>query len=323
MLVLDADLRVVSANPAFYKLFPFSRQDMVGYLIFDLGSQQWDISALRKILDEILSESQPFEDVLIEHQFRGIGHLTMLLTGRKLSREGERADLILLAIADITERKRAQEERRKADEHRELLIGELNHRVKNTLAIVQSIATQTLAGDALSIEAARTAFMARLMALSKAHDLLAQGSWEATDLASVVSAATKTFVHERNTFRIEGSLLQLAPDRAVSITMALHELATNAAKFGALSVEDGHVDVVWRLTGEGEDRRLHFRWAESGGPPVRPPERRGFGSRMIERVLAQELDGTVTMTYEPSGVVCILEAPMPLLREETGQNGMR
>lgn len=609
LLILDRDLRVVSANTAFYDLFRVSRQETEHCPIYELGNGQWQIPRLRTLLDETLSQDQKFNDVEIEHEFRDLGHLCMLLTGRKLSREGERADLILLAIEDITETKRAEtllssqkqtlemvangepleavldflarsmerhsrgeflvalhlleddgchfghvaapslpssyaqatkgmdarlqmgpcssavvaqtptivrdfaaevrwpafttdivslglrgcfttpivssdrrilgtfaiyyreprdpnpsdqqlveiatrtasiaierkqaekklresEDRfraiaenipqlawmadregnvdwfnrgwleytgttleenvgagwkavhhpdhvdavaekferhlregldwedtfplrgkdgayrwflsrmnaihdgfgnvvrffgtntditdeRKADQHRELLIGELNHRVKNTLAIVQAIAAQTLDGSALSIEAARTAFVARLMMLAKAHDLLTRGNWQATDLASVVSAATEPLVHERNSFRIEGPLLPLAPDRAVSFTMALHELATNASKYGALSVEGGHVDIVWRLTGDGEDRRLHFRWAESGGPPVCPPRRKGFGSRMIERALAQELDGEVTMAYEPSGVVCVIDAPMSSVREEAGHNGTR
>lgn len=110
------------------------------------------------------------------------------------------------------------------------------------------------------------------------------------------------------------------PSAALSIAMALHELATNAAKYGALTGEDGQVDITWQLVGDGKDRRLFLRWAESGGPPVVPPTRKGFGSRLVQRVLAAELGGKVGVAYETSGVVCTIDAPMPD-DQAAGENG--
>ena len=213
-------------------------------------------------------------------------------------------------------------ERRRADAQRELLIGELNHRVKNTLAIVQAIAAQTL-GDNASVGEARKAFGARLVALAKAHDLLTHESWEGTDLHRVVSGTIEPYARGGDRFRIEGSRMWLPPSAALSIAMAVHELCTNAAKYGALSTGAGRIEIIWHVTGDGEDRRLHLRWAESGGPPVNPPTRKGFGSRMIERALAQELGGEVRVSYEPSGVICAIDAPLPAAPAEAGQFGDR
>ncbi|TIT34465.1 MAG: PAS domain S-box protein [Mesorhizobium sp.] len=210
-------------------------------------------------------------------------------------------------------------ERRRADEHRKILIGELNHRVKNTLAVVQSIASQTLS-NALTMEEAREAFGSRLINLAKAHDVLTRESWTSAKLDEIVADTVKPHSGNGTRFRIEGPDIQLTPSAALAISMALHELSTNAAKYGALSTQDGHVTIIWRLEGEGQDRRLTLRWEESGGPPASTPKRKGFGSRLIEKALAAELHGNVNVAYKSSGVVCIIDAPMPAGREFLGGN---
>jgi PAS domain S-box-containing protein len=209
-------------------------------------------------------------------------------------------------------------ERRRADQHLKTLVGELNHRVKNTLAVVQSIASQTL-GHASTIEEARDAFGSRLINLGKAHDVLTKESWTRANLAEIVTDTIKPHAGGQNRFRIEGPDVHVAPSAALAFAMALHELSTNAAKYGALSTEHGHVVIVWELQGEGEDRRLALHWEESGGPPVKTPKRKGFGSRLIERALAAELRGNVRVAYEPSGVVCTIDAPMPVGKEVFGE----
>ncbi len=201
-------------------------------------------------------------------------------------------------------------EHRRADEHRNILVAELNHRAKNSLAIVQAIASQTLA-TATSLETAKLAFDSRLGALARGHDLLTHGNWVGTDLASVVKATVEPHGGGDNRFRIEGPLVELTPATALTFTMALHELCTNAAKYGALSNKKGHVTIVWQVTGNGAESLLQLRWTENGGPTVMPPERKGFGSRLIEESLAMELDGEVRIYYEVSGVVCIIDAPLP------------
>ena len=203
-------------------------------------------------------------------------------------------------------------ERRRADEHRSILVGELNHRAKNSLAMVQAIASQTLA-SAASLEAAKLAFDSRLGALARGHDLLIHGNWVGTDLASVVKATVEPHGGGDDRFHIEGPVVELTPATALTFTMALHELCTNAAKYGALLKSEGTVSIVWQVKGNGAESRLHLLWTENGGPIVIPPERKGFGSRLIERALAMELSGEVHINYEPSGVVCTIDAPLPTI----------
>ncbi|HYF55758.1 MAG TPA: HWE histidine kinase domain-containing protein [Salinarimonas sp.] len=198
-----------------------------------------------------------------------------------------------------------------AEERRDLLINELNHRVKNTLATVQSIATQTLR-NVLTADQARRDIEQRLMALSRAHDVLTRENWEGASLREIAAGALAPYRSAG-----EGRLLVAGPDArllpriALALAMAFQELATNAVKYGALSNETGRVRIAWRVA-PGEDARptLFLRWEESGGPSVRAPERRGFGSRLIEQGLARDLDGTVAIAFEPGGVVCTIEAPL-------------
>lgn len=208
---------------------------------------------------------------------------------------------------DITDAKRAEE-------HLLLLIHELNHRVKNTLATVQSIAVQSLRRlDGDEATAARAAFEARLLALARVHDVLTRESWEGAELRTVVADAIAPLDAtdgQRSRFGVAGPALRLPPRLALSIAMALHELGTNAVKYGALSREGGTVTIVWSVERHAETR-LFLRWSESGGPPVAKPTRSGFGSRLIERSLARELAGEVQLVFAPSGVVCTIEVPIP------------
>jgi PAS domain S-box-containing protein len=197
---------------------------------------------------------------------------------------------------NITQQKRAEEQRT-------LLINELNHRVKNTLATVQSLAMQTLRNTERS-EEARALFESRLAALSRAHDLLTTENWEGASLAEVVDRALAPFQSER--IRVVGPFARLSPKQALALSIALNELATNAAKYGALSGESGEVNVRWEVN----DGRIHFTWTESGGPPVKPPARSGFGTRLIQRNLANELGGTAVIEYRPDGVVAEITAPL-------------
>lgn len=204
-------------------------------------------------------------------------------------------------------------ERRRHDEHQRLLVNELNHRVKNTLAIVQSMALQTLRDcDDASLAADR--FESRLHALSHAHDMLTRKRWEGASLDDIVRAAIAPCVQQgTDRFEIEGESVDLDPQRALALTMALHELCTNAMKYGALSVPEGRVTIRWTCDGIGPARHLALRWEERGGPPVAPPTRRGFGSRLIERGLRHDLGGEVGLDFAPAGVVCRIH--VPLMRE--------
>ncbi|QEL26013.1 PAS domain S-box protein [Bosea sp. F3-2] len=566
LLVLDAGLRVQSANPAFYGLFGVTAEETTGKLLYDLGNKQWDIPALRTLLEEVLSKNREVADYEVEHEFRELGRRCMLLNARKLVQGGGHEELILLAIEDITQRregenairageqrlndlvealpgavyttdakgritsynpaaaelwgcepelgsdewcgswrmyrpdgtplphdecpmaialkekrpirgaeavaerpdgvripflayptplhdaagkvtgavnmlvditarKRAEElaerlaaivessddaiisktldgivttwnsgaerlfgyradeivgksimtlvpadrrdeeldildrlrkaehiqhyetirqrkdasrvwvsltlsplsgsggrivgastiardmtERRRADKHRKTLMGELNHRVKNTMAVIQSIASQTL-GHASTLEDARDTFRARLINLAQAHDVLTRESWQSANLADIITDTLKPHAGRDGRFRITGPQIRLAPKAALAVAMAVHELGTNAAKYGALSCESGHVVIAWRIEGKHASREVILDWRESGGPPVAEPKRKGFGSRLIERALATELGGKVSVDYESSGVVCTIVAPLPAGQALLGGQG--
>jgi PAS domain S-box-containing protein len=207
-------------------------------------------------------------------------------------------------------------ERKVAEEHQRLLINELNHRVKNTLATVQAIAFQTLKGD-LSLAEARTRFEARLQALSRAHNMLTDRNWEGAPLDRVVAEATEYLAGEQGRFEIEGAAVWLAPRAALALALALHELGTNAAKYGALSTERGRVAIDWAAEG----KRLRLVWKESGGPAVVEPQRRGFGSRLIERGLQSDLGGPATSLFEPDGLCCRIDASLAAVQTPEPRNG--
>ncbi|MCK5911002.1 MAG: MASE1 domain-containing protein [Caulobacter sp.] len=194
-------------------------------------------------------------------------------------------------------------QRRRAEELQRLLINELNHRVKNTLATVQSLAAQTLRSSD-DLATAREAFDRRLMALSATHNLLTQSSWASAELGDLVRQAAEPFVADR--FIARGPSVSLSPARSLALSMALHELSTNALKYGALSVADGVVRLTWRVTAG----QLELVWAEEGGPPVVAPTRRGFGTRLISQALARELRGQVRLEHDPAGVRCEIRFPL-------------
>lgn len=303
LLVLGGNLHVHSANKAFRELFAIFEEEPKGKLIFELGSGEWNNPPLRGLLDRVLSEDEEIHNFTVDQDFESHGRRSMLLSACRMPQDGQRDDLILIAIDDVTERKRFEE-------HREILVGELNHRIKNVMATVQAIASQTMR-SATSMDEARKAFGARLIALGKSHDLLTSENWAGADLCNIVSETIAPLSGGAERFRIGGPHLWLMPSATLSIAMALHELATNAAKYGALSTDDGYVTINWELVGAGADRRLSLRWSESGGPPVTAPTRKGFGSVLIQRLLAAELGGEVNVAYETSGVVCTIDAPMP------------
>lgn len=203
-------------------------------------------------------------------------------------------------MQDVTELKEAQL-------RQEMLTHELEHRIKNILAMVSAIASQTLRnGD---LKTASTTFNERLQALSSAHDILTRSRWTAASLNEIMTSALATFPPER--VSVSGPPLILSPKRALSLALAVNELGTNAVKYGALANESGRVAVSWEVgSNDGNDPQLRWTWHESDGPPVVSPSRRGFGRFLIERVLATDFGGEVRIAYEPQGVSCTLVAPL-------------
>lgn len=204
-------------------------------------------------------------------------------------------------------------------EHLRLMVNELNHRVKNTLATVQSIIAQTLRAHDVPKQV-REVLTSRILALSRAHDVLTYEQWSGADLREIATQAAVPYqTQDEERVVLEGPMVRLPPKTAIAMALTLHELATNAAKYGALSTDAGQVRLTWTVRrAAGDHRELHLVWEERGGPRVRPPSRTGFGTRLIERGLAADLQGSVVLAYPPEGAVCTIEARLP---SEPGQGG--
>ena len=198
---------------------------------------------------------------------------------------------------DMTERERAEAQR-------ELLLAELNHRVKNTLAVVQAIAHRTFKDS--EPESARVAFDGRIATLAAAHDLLTQANWESASLGRIAQDALGAKAMGAGRVSMTGPRVMMPPKEALAIALALHELFTNAVKHGALSTDGGQVELAWREAAG----MLSIVWQERGGPTVVPPRHKGFGSMMLERTLSLDLLGAVAMEYRPDGLICTIEAPL-------------
>lgn len=292
---------VRSWNPAAERLFGYAAVEAIGQPIGLLGSpdlQEPDSDLLRRARDGAIAG--PFET-----------------TGRH--RDGASIDVELALVPILGESgtatglalsARSIVERREADRHRGLLVRELSHRVKNALASVKAIATQTLR-TAPTAEAFEESFGARLMALSKTHDLLTLHEWHGAMLREIVETELLPYQDEVGMrWKGEGPKVSLSAKAALALGMAFHELATNAAKYGAFSTPQGRVDVTWEQQIVGEESRLRVTWVEVGGPKVVKRGHRGFGTRLVADGLAHELDGEVTLDFDPAGVRCVIDIPM-------------
>ena len=294
LLVLGGDLRVRSANPAFYRLFQTVAADAEGQRVYDLGGGRWNIPDLRRLLEEMIPEQGQISGYEVELAVPGLGRRCLLLNARRIHGDAYRPELILLAIEDITERKDAAR-------HQDLLVGELSHRVKNMLTVVQSIAAQTRRHSP-SPEAFDEAFQGRLQALAGANDAVIEGSWKGVKLAGVIARSMKPFGSPGQVVVEDGSDLDLRPAASVSLAMIVHELATNAVKYGALSGPGGQVHIACRLDPGSKQDCVVLEWVESGGPIVEKPTRRGQGTRFIERSIGYELQGDAQLTFEQGGL---------------------
>ena len=198
----------------------------------------------------------------------------------------------------------------RAEAMQSLLVDELNHRVKNTLQTVQSIAAQTFR-HAQDIPDALRKFEGRVVAMGRANGLLSEERWRNADMADLVESALEPFrAKDKDRVHVSGPNIPVAAPSAVMISMMLHELATNAAKYGALSNDTGEVFVDWRVVGEGNGTRVRLEWRETGGPSVAAPERKGFGTTLIQRGLTSQLGGSANIEFAPDGLRCTLECPV-------------
>jgi len=297
----DRDYRFNFANRALLEMWGKSFDESVGKKLIENGYEPWHAEMHEREIDQILATKLPIRgEVAFPHAVLGRRVYDYIFTP-VFDAAGE-VETIAGTTRDITEIRRAEE-------HLKLLINELNHRVKNTLATIQSIAAQTFRGNAAEPQA-KAAFEARLMALSDVHTLLTGTNWESANLREIASRALMPFqtgANGQDRIVLNGHDIQLRPQGALALAMAFHELASNAVKYGALSSSAGLVKLAWRC----DDDRLYIEWRETGGPQVEPPRRRGFGSRLIEQGLARELNGSVELHYHPEGVVCAIDIPKP------------
>ncbi|MGU3467902.1 HWE histidine kinase domain-containing protein [Methylobacterium sp. C33D] len=297
-----ADMRLVASdtckeNFGWAPGEPFSYEDLIAAI------EPEDQSRMRAAVQASIREHSDYD---IEYRARTPGgELRWLQIRGQTFYDAVGQPLSMAGVSiDVTERKRAEE-------HRALLADELNHRVKNSMATMQSIAHQTLR-NAASLEEAHRTLDARLHSLSAAHDVLTRESWIGATLSVIVEGTLQAFrggAGQR--FLINGPEVWLTPRLTLAFTMALHELATNAVKYGALSNDRGRVILNWDVVNGAPPARLWFRWEEVGGPAVTVPARGGFGTRLIERALAAEMGGTAEIEYRARGVVFTLDAPLP------------
>ncbi|UCI08724.1 sensor histidine kinase [Mesorhizobium sp. B1-1-8] len=245
------------------------------------------------------------DDYFGEYRVKGFHPARWIATrGRVIERDSDGKPTLIFGVNyDISERKLG-------DERQRLLLRELNHRVKNTLATVQALATQTVR-HAREPSEFLEAFSARLQALGAAHSLLSDREWRGIGIGELARIEVGPFdTGDRQRITISGPDVLLTPDQAVGLGLILHELASNALKYGSLSASSGKVELAWKAHGRKGARRLLLTWRESGGPEVEPPDRHGFGAILIRRSLAKVIDSEVTHEYRPEGVFAEISIPL-------------
>ena len=305
IFVLDTEGRTIFANSAAERTFGWTCEELHGKRLHDLIHHHYPDGRPFPMSECPLGQVFLSRTRLEKHEdvffHRDSTRVNVACSNAPIVRNGDMVAAVLIAV-DITERKRTEE-------HQRLLLNELNHRVKNTLATVQSLVSHSLRSTTSSAEA-RTGIESRLRALARAHDVLTRERWESARLSDVVAHAIEPFdTGGHNRFHCRGPDVRLGPAKVLAIAMALQELATNALKYGSLSNREGRVWLTWCVE-ELPNARVHIAWEERGGPPVSPPSIRGFGTRLIERSLAQDLNGEGSIAFLPGGVVCKLSASL-------------
>lgn len=301
LITTTIDQQVTSVNPAVSAALGYAAEEMVGRHVRDfIDSDQYEIT--RAAVQQKLVEGGTTRFTLKVRAKDGRERIWEINSWLSLDEQGHPQGLHAIG-RDMTEAKRSET-------HLRLLIDELNHRVKNMLAIVQGIAQQSFKGQ-VDPAAARRAFEGRLAALSNAHNLLTREHWGAVSMTQIISDAVAPHGGDAGLFELEGPDLAIQPKTAISLALAIHELATNAVKHGALSRAEGRVRIRWGRSEANGTPRFSLMWEERGGPEVQAPTRRGFGTRMIERGLASELGGTVKIDFRREGLVCTVDAPLP------------
>jgi PAS domain S-box-containing protein len=300
----DVGNPIIFANDSFLSLVGHERHEVLGSPFNSLMERGSDPKSLSQIKAAFEGKSNIGTEIQFRRRNGGEFCASIFISPVN----NQNGDVIqhFVSIFDTTDHKIEKIQSR-------MLIEELNHRVKNTLSTVQSLVAQALRSSPDPAVIGQL-IESRLFALSRSHDLLTRESWRSAGLLDVVKTALDPFGvpdGQAERFVIAGEDIRFPPNAALALGIAFHELATNAAKYGALLNAAGCVHVSWVIENTAAGDRLILDWRESGGPPVAPPVRRGFGSRVIQQGLAHELDGDVRLKYPPSGVVCTINIPAP------------
>jgi PAS domain S-box-containing protein len=296
---------IIFANDSFLKLTGYGREEVLGQSFNFLMARGADPDAVAAIEAEFKGQRSASDpQVRYRRKDDSVFWATVFVHPVRDASD----DLVqhFASFMDITKLK--QEE-----DHLNFLLDELNHRTQNTLATVLGIARQTLHG--VTDEEVFRTFEGRILALANAQSLLGRRNWGGVGIRDVLEQILEPFGRNDSRashFSIAGDNVRLKPKVALTLAMVFHELATNALRHGALSPDAaGQIEIAWRVEPTSQGDRVRFRWVESGGPPVTPPARKGFGSRLIQRGLAQEVDGEARLDYEPSGIICEIVMPVP------------
>ena len=288
---------ILAWNKGAERMYGHGEADAVGRPITDLIAKSWAAEVEELLTLARQDELEPsFETRRVTRDGR---ELDVWLTLTVLHDEQGKPAFLATTERDITERKAHERSQ-------QMLIDELNHRVRNTLAIVNAVASQSLALSS-SLEAFGSAFQHRLQALAETHTLLSETQWTDIALEALIEQHLSPYGKQRaQAFTLSGPDIVLSPKKALTLGLVIHELATNAAKYGALSTDAGQESVTWQLEEAGSERRLRLTWQERGGPPVQPPSRRGFGTQLIDHSLDHEFDGHAAVDYDRQGISCEL-----------------
>jgi PAS domain S-box-containing protein len=302
LCLIDRDLRFRRINTTLAEINGKPVEAHIGRSVAEIVPDLADTAI--PMLRQVFESGEPLQNVEIQGETPKSPGTTRFWVEDFYPLKTEAGDVwaVGIIVRDVTRR-------RSAEAQREMLLAELEHRVKNTLASVMSIATHTLE-DGRTLDGAREAFLGRLQALSHAHDLLAECNWRGADLAQVVRRTLTPYAAvDGSRGTVGGPQVFLQPRAALTLGMIVHELATNAAKYGSLSIPAGRLDVTWSSETLSGESIVQLIWSERGGPPVSPPTRSGFGRMLIERGLKHDLGGSAQLEFRAEGLLCALSVP--------------
>ena len=299
----EAHNPIIFVNDAYLKMTGYDRDEVLAQRFNFLLANEADPTALDKIAASFAGRE---DDAEIRYRHKDGSEFCATIFVNPVEDDEGAIVQHFVSLIDITKHDRARK-------HAAMLIDELNHRVKNTLATVQSIVTQALRNSA-DPKVVREAIETRIAALSRSHDLLGREKWDGAGLRDLIDEALAPFkgaLEMADRFTITGDNIRLSPKATLALGIAFNELATNAVKYGALSNDAGTISINWTLETKPDGRRLCLSWREKNGPRVTPPERKGFGSRVIEQGLTHELEGKIKLDFLPEGIVCTIDVPAP------------